>query len=64
MHFAGIKTRGDVLKMGIGKYNEECRSIVMRWAAGARAPLHLALFVAVSSGIQHSRVCSLLPQGS
>ncbi len=30
MHAAGIKTRGDVLKMGIGKYNEECRSIVMR----------------------------------
>ena len=29
MH-AGIKTRSDVLKMGIGKYNEECRSIVMR----------------------------------
>jgi isoleucyl-tRNA synthetase len=27
---AGIKTRSDVLKMGIAKYNEECRSIVMR----------------------------------
>ncbi len=27
---AGIKSREDVLKMGIDKYNEECRSIVMR----------------------------------
>lgn len=27
---ADIKTRDDVLAMGIDKYNEECRSIVMR----------------------------------
>jgi hypothetical protein len=27
---AEIKTRDDVLAMGIDKYNEECRSIVMR----------------------------------
>ena len=27
---AGISTKDDVLKMGIDKYNEECRSIVMR----------------------------------
>lgn len=27
---AGIKSRDDVLAMGIDKYNEECRSIVMR----------------------------------
>ena len=27
---ADIHSREDVLKMGIGKYNEECRSIVMR----------------------------------
>lgn len=27
---AEIKTRDDVLQMGIDKYNEECRSIVMR----------------------------------
>ena len=27
---AGINSREDVLKMGIDKYNEECRSIVMR----------------------------------
>jgi hypothetical protein len=33
---ADIKTREDVLKMGIDVYNEECRSIVMRWAAGGR----------------------------
>lgn len=26
----GIKSRDDVLKMGIDVYNEECRSIVMR----------------------------------
>ena len=26
----GIKTRDDVIQMGIDKYNEECRSIVMR----------------------------------
>ncbi len=25
-----IKGREDVLEMGIGKYNDECRSIVMR----------------------------------
>ena len=30
---AGINTRSDVLAMGIGNYNEECRSIVMRYAA-------------------------------
>lgn len=29
-----IKSRDDVLKMGIGAYNEECRSIVMRWGPG------------------------------
>lgn len=28
--FADIKGREGVLAMGIGKYNEECRSIVMR----------------------------------
>ncbi|KAL1817390.1 hypothetical protein DCAR_0521820 [Daucus carota subsp. sativus] len=27
----GIKTREDVLKMGIGEYNEECRKIVTRY---------------------------------
>jgi isoleucyl-tRNA synthetase len=27
-----IKTRQDVMDMGIGKYNEECRSIVMRYS--------------------------------
>ena len=30
---AGINTRSDVLAMGIGNYNEECRSIVMRYVA-------------------------------
>ena len=29
-HSADIKSRDDVMKMGIGAYNEECRSIVMR----------------------------------
>ncbi|XP_068658596.1 isoleucine--tRNA ligase, cytoplasmic [Aristolochia californica] len=29
----GIKTRDEVLKMGIDKYNEECRSIVTRYVA-------------------------------
>lgn len=28
----GIKVREDVLNMGIGNYNEECRSIVMRYS--------------------------------
>eukprot|EP00271_Cylindrocystis_brebissonii_P013098 TRINITY_DN3268_c0_g1_i2.p1 TRINITY_DN3268_c0_g1~~TRINITY_DN3268_c0_g1_i2.p1 ORF type:complete len:1233 (+),score=293.29 TRINITY_DN3268_c0_g1_i2:403-4101(+) len=28
----GVKTREDVLKMGIANYNEECRSIVMRYS--------------------------------
>ena len=27
-----IKSRDDVLAMGIGTYNEECRSIVMRYS--------------------------------
>ena len=27
---ADIKSRDDVMKMGIAAYNEECRSIVMR----------------------------------
>ena len=29
---ADIKSRADVLAMGIDKYNEECRSIVMRYS--------------------------------
>ncbi|CAN6457025.1 unnamed protein product [Victoria cruziana] len=29
----GIRTRDDVLKMGIDKYNEECRSIVTRYVS-------------------------------
>ena len=29
----GIKTKQDVLKMGIGNYNEECRKIVMRYSS-------------------------------
>lgn len=29
----GIKTREDVLKMGIGEYNEACRSIVTRYVS-------------------------------
>ncbi|KAG5859015.1 isoleucyl-tRNA synthetase [Encephalitozoon hellem] len=28
----GISSRDEVLKMGIGKYNEECRSIVMKYS--------------------------------
>jgi isoleucyl-tRNA synthetase len=28
----GIKTKQDVLKLGIGNYNEECRKIVMRYS--------------------------------
>jgi isoleucyl-tRNA synthetase len=28
----GIKSKSDVLNMGIGVYNEECRKIVMRYA--------------------------------
>ena len=29
----GIRTKDDVLKMGIGTYNEHCRSIVMRYSS-------------------------------
>ena len=29
---SGIKSKSDVLNMGIGVYNEECRKIVMRYA--------------------------------
>jgi isoleucyl-tRNA synthetase len=29
---ADIKSRDDVMAMGIDKYNEECRSIVMRYS--------------------------------
>jgi len=29
----GVKTKEDVLKMGIPKYNEECRNIVMRYSS-------------------------------
>jgi len=36
----GIKTRDDVLAMGIDKYNEECRSIVMRYASEWRSIVH------------------------
>ena len=33
----GIKSKDDVLAMGIDKYNEACRAIVMRYSK-ARAP--------------------------
>lgn len=33
----GITGKADVMKMGIGKYNEECRKIVMRYSAEWRA---------------------------
>uniref|UniRef100_A0A7R9VFZ8 isoleucine--tRNA ligase n=1 Tax=Chlamydomonas euryale TaxID=1486919 RepID=A0A7R9VFZ8_9CHLO len=36
----GIKTRDDVLKMGIDKYNEECRSIVMRYSKEWESTVH------------------------
>lgn len=36
----GIKSREDVLTMGIDKYNEECRSIVMRYAGEWRTIVH------------------------
>jgi isoleucyl-tRNA synthetase len=29
---AGVKSKDDVMKMGIATYNEECRSIVMRYS--------------------------------
>jgi hypothetical protein len=32
----GIKSKDDVLKLGIGNYNEECRSIVMRYSKVSR----------------------------
>ena len=35
--YAGINTRSDVIAMGIDKYNEECRSIVMRYVAWSPA---------------------------
>lgn len=33
----GIKSREDVLKMGVDKYNAECRAIVMRYSSEWRA---------------------------
>lgn len=33
----GITGKADVMKMGIGRYNEECRKIVMRYAAEWRS---------------------------
>jgi len=33
----GITSRGDVLAMGVDKYNAECRAIVMRYSAEWRA---------------------------
>ena len=33
MDKSGIKTRDEVLKIGISKYNEECRKIVMRYSS-------------------------------
>ena len=35
----GIKTKDDVMKMGIDKYNAECRSIVMRYAGAWRTTI-------------------------
>ena len=40
-HIVGIKSRDDVLKFGIGNYNEECRSIVMRSANQQTRPCAL-----------------------
>ncbi len=37
---AGVKTRDDVLNMGIGAYNEECRSIVSRCPSKVAASLN------------------------
>jgi hypothetical protein len=34
---AGIKSKDDVIAMGIDKYNEACRSIVMRYSKARRA---------------------------
>jgi hypothetical protein len=36
----GIKSREDVAAMGIGAYNEECRSIVMRYSKEWEAVVH------------------------
>lgn len=36
----GIKQRSDVLKLGIDKYNEECRSIVMTYSAEWEKTVH------------------------
>jgi hypothetical protein len=33
---AGIKSKDDVIAMGIDKYNEACRSIVMRYSKARR----------------------------
>lgn len=38
--FADIKSRQEVLDMGIDKYNEECRSIVMRYSKDWEAIVH------------------------
>ncbi len=35
-----IKSRDDVMKMGIAAYNEECRSIVMRYEISLDYAMH------------------------
>jgi hypothetical protein len=47
----GVKTRDDVLAMGIDVYNEECRSIVMRWGWGGGGGVGEAL---ICRGVRYS----------
>lgn len=59
---AGIKSKDDVLAMGIDKYNEECRSIVMRYskARSHTLPLRLGYVSAFTRAPLPQRPCQIV----
>ncbi len=53
---ADIQTKEDVFKMGIDKYNEECRSIVMRSAV---VPCNDVFSLTQQHLVEHVAYCSM-----
>ena len=49
----GITSKDDVLSMGIDKYNEACRAIVMRYSKARRCALRCAELLRRAVGLTH-----------
>jgi hypothetical protein len=48
----GVRTRDQVLALGVDKYNEACRGIVMRYSKG---PLSLSLSLSLNTSLFQAR---------